>query len=87
LDRHGLWRGSPAPFPAKSCGPIAQRQRTARAIRKSIAASGHLNEIVEIDTLLAVARSESDKRMAVISGNSHRTTKDSSGNLDLWIFE
>ena len=37
------------------------------AIRKSIAASGHLNEIIEIDTLLAIAQSESDKRVAVIS--------------------
>jgi hypothetical protein len=35
------------------------------ALRKSIAGSRHLDEMSEIDTLLAVAQTETDRRIAI----------------------
>ena len=37
------------------------------ALRKSITASGHLDSVTAIDTLLAVAQTETDKHIAVAS--------------------
>ena len=37
------------------------------ALRKSITASGHLDSMTAIDTLLAVAQTETDKHIAVAS--------------------
>ena len=39
------------------------------ALRKSITASGHLDSVTAIDTLLAVAQTETDKHIAVASHN------------------
>jgi hypothetical protein len=36
-----------------------------RALRKAIAVSGHLDAMTEIDTLLAVAKTETDSRIAI----------------------
>jgi hypothetical protein len=48
-----------------------RRTRTALlALRKSITASGHLDSMVEIDTLLAVAQTQTDKYIAVASQQS-----------------
>jgi hypothetical protein len=48
-----------------------RRTRTALlALRKSITASGHLDNMAEIDTLLAVAQIETDKHIAVASQQS-----------------
>jgi hypothetical protein len=43
-----------------------RRTRTALlALRKSITASGHLDSMADIDTLLAVAQTDTDKHLAV----------------------
>ena len=48
-----------------------RRTRTALlALRKSITASGHSDNMEAIDTLLAVAQTETDKHIAVASQQS-----------------
>jgi hypothetical protein len=48
-----------------------RRTRTALlALRKSITASGHLDSMAEIDTLLAVVQTHTDKHIAVASQQS-----------------
>lgn len=60
-----LGKGATVADPLDLINLLRRTSAALAAARKDIAASGHLNELRDIDTLIAVAKTETEIRVAV----------------------